>query len=66
MANVKAKLSNLKIGDPFEATVHFMEEDGLATDVTVNITPTDDAPLSKIAEQAIAKAREFLRRVTQA
>jgi len=65
MANIKAVLSNIKIGDDFVATLHFTAADGLTTDVTVHL-PSGDRPLSKIGEEAIAKARGFLRRVTEA
>jgi hypothetical protein len=65
MANVKASLSGIKIGDTLDATVHFLDVDaGVSADVTVKLPPTD-RPLSDIGAEAIAKAKVFLRRVTE-
>jgi hypothetical protein len=65
MAKVRARLSNVKIGDNYEATVQFLEEVGLTTDVKVFLPPVDRS-LSEIEKEAIAKATAFLRRVIEA
>jgi hypothetical protein len=66
MANIRASLSGIKIGDTFETTVHFLDVDtSLATDVAVKIPRNDDLPLSAIAQQAIASARNLLRHIVE-